>query len=192
MSDPKYRLPALWLLLVVLPLMGVSCETDKRPPEKVIPPLNLKKATTQEILNRLESAQPPHWIRDGEQHREMLLIELIRRGGPDAEGGLKRLLERRQARWDDAKQKLKGLNFENDRKAHDEQELIVRSTSQNLELLTTLRRLQERADPLLVEVKTVRNVEAWQQETLWDRPLRPGPDVRKKIETALAKAKDDL
>ncbi|MFN0056068.1 MAG: leucine-rich repeat domain-containing protein [Planctomycetales bacterium] len=92
---------------------------------------------------------------------DAILLELIHRGGSDAERLLADRLNFRHAEPDETERIAGGIVAATDEDAKELWETGIRS--RRLELLTALRRIQKKPDPLQVEVRLTRDVDAWAQ-----------------------------
>lgn len=92
-------------------------------------------------------------------HRDALLKEMIRRGGPEAEATLVDLLKKRPGELAQAKARLEHLDFTTQRDAYIRQRQLVDGLRNNLELVTALRRIQKKPDPVQIDVKLAVDVE---------------------------------
>lgn len=124
--------------------------------------------------------------------QDRYLLELIRRSGPNVELRLKQLLRRRQNELQVAMRELEQSHEERNSKAWSKQESLVEELQNNLDLLTTLRRVQKQTDPLVIEVKFTNDYQAWARKAWKYWFLSSGPEAARVGEQKLATARNEL
>lgn len=127
-------------------------------------------------------------------HYEAILSELIRRGTPLAEKALRAKFERHVLEQKKAQEALDKIDSHSDGEAWRTQYAVVGNWTNQLVLLTAIRRLQKRPDPLVVEVKTVDDFNAWRRRQghlgSIARPIEP--NTLKNVESNLVSTRKIL
>ena len=169
--------------IIAIACVGCASSDDS------VPTADLTKAPPSELIGRL----------DADDHFEAVLQEFIKRGGQTTATLLSELLKKRSAELEPAKRKLETLDNDVDRDGWRKQFRVVDRLQNNLELLTALRRVQKKNDPLQVEV--LRAVPADTEIPFW-ATLSPSlllelddahwSDRLKECEQRLRKAETDL
>lgn len=124
-------------------------------------------------------------------HFEAILQEVARRGGTQSEALLAQRLTRRPAELAVAKKELENRDRGKDLDAWVEQSCRVRDLEDNAELLTALRRVQNKPDPFRIEVLLAVDVPEWplfgSASDLLEVVEKPSRDPSKRVEAQLSR-----
>lgn len=172
---------AVWTMRVVFVLLVSSvcvshCPGQTYPPGQTHPPsqshrpsddessdrtapadrIALAELSDAELLAKLENANlPVDWDTRQEAHRESILNEILRRANPDHIVSLRKKLWRDQRQ--SALEKSRLAEMESDGAEWEERKplfTLVDRLSKQLDVLTTLRRLEHKRDPLTVVIRS--------------------------------------
>lgn len=145
--------------LVIATLLLVACRVFA---DDSVPNIDLKSASLAELGECLDSAPFESKAAGGVSPYEAILVELVRRGGPDAE----RLLSARIAAQDATIRtaRLNAATAKPDTPESWKLEHVIADLERNLELVTALRRVTRQHDPLAVLVSAPAPLKALTRE----------------------------
>jgi len=186
-----WNLPGFALPLLFLTCLGDQTVTAQQPDATA-----LKSMSIAELFERIKagSDEGKRGASTDLERRspERYLLELIRRSSPNVELRLKQLLRSRQNELQVARRELEQLHEDRDSKALSKQEALVEELQNNFVLLTTLRRVQKKTDPLVVEVKFTDDYQAWARNARKYWFLASGPEAVLAAEQKVATARNEL
>ncbi|MEM7476094.1 MAG: hypothetical protein AAF483_13955 [Planctomycetota bacterium] len=127
-------------------------------------PAPLKELAFAELIEQVKTLEVSNWL--GIPNREVVLAEILRRNDPEAAGELRKILWLNENQLPLAKDKLESLRAKNtDNKVISQQRQLVDRLQNNLDLFTTLRRLEGKKDPLeITVVKADQGIVAFSRE----------------------------
>jgi len=141
--------------LLAAAVFAFACVGFAPPDDRDAPEVDLTKLSLPELARRLdESHSLPYFSsrRLRTDHFEAILQQFIKRGGPEVEALLSERLQQRPTLLKRAEAALERIDHDRQLDAWVWQNRIVRHHQQNLELVTALRRVQNKPDPLQIEV----------------------------------------
>jgi hypothetical protein len=184
--------PTCFVTACFLLFMGVATpqEPTKTPTQDLI---DLQRLSQKDLFEAYEKAEDSSLRFLGKLDKETVLTEMVRRGDAAYEQYMGKLMDQREkdlkAHRDKREEKAKSQPPKTDAEfLHDffhkggmEDALQEISLSRNLELLTALRRIQKKHDPLTIKVTPVRHVGPTKIEQLWEyHVVLKNVDVEKK------------
>jgi hypothetical protein len=114
----------------------------------------LKRLSLCQLFARLDSARKNDFLERPENKRQYdaILIEIVQRGGAEAEKLLEEKLKKNEQAMGIEQQRLEKIDYLKEPDRWRNQKALVKNLQNNLELLTALRRIQRKPDPLEVTI----------------------------------------